>query len=53
MRVRCTQVACPPSLQAGDDLLDAPRLLCDAPEDLVRQLALELGVSLDAYLKYT
>lgn len=41
-----------PHPQACDDVLEAPRYGCEAPCELVEQLALDLGVPLTSYLKY-
>lgn len=38
--------------QACDDVLEAPRYGCEAPQELVESLALEAGVALSSYLKY-
>eukprot|EP00775_Hariotina_reticulata_P004972 gene4972-5213_t len=45
-------VACKLLSQACDDLLEAPRFGCEAPRELVEQLALDLGLPLSSYLKY-
>jgi hypothetical protein len=38
--------------QACDDVLDGPRFGCEAPQELVEQLAMDMGVPLTSYLKY-
>lgn len=39
-------------LQACDDILEAPRFSCEAPPELIDQLALDLSIDLTSYLKY-
>lgn len=38
--------------QACDDVLEAPRFGCEAPQDFVEQVAMDMGVPLSSYLKY-
>uniref|UniRef100_A0A383W9P4 Uncharacterized protein n=1 Tax=Tetradesmus obliquus TaxID=3088 RepID=A0A383W9P4_TETOB len=38
--------------QACDDVLEGPRFGCEAPQELVQQLAMDCGVPLTSYLKY-
>jgi hypothetical protein len=33
-------------------VLEAPRYSCEAPQELVEQLALDTGILLTSYLKY-
>lgn len=44
--------ACVACVQACDDILEAPRFSCEAPQELIERLALDLNVPLTSYLKY-
>jgi hypothetical protein len=45
-------VLCCAVLQACDDILEAPRFSCEAPHELIEQLAVDLSIPLTSYLKY-
>jgi len=45
-------VPCCAVLQACDDILEAPRFSCEAPQELIEQLAVDLSIPLTSYLKY-